>query len=239
MRTAGIDLAADVSRTAVAVIEWSPLPTVLDVQVGVGDEQVLDAIRSSDKAGIDCPLGWPEPYLDLVAQHRIGHVPTADTGIAWRRTMARRTTDEHVATVTGLYPLSVSTDRIGVVALRAAVLLGQLAAEGKPVDRTGDGVVVEVYPAAALKTWGMVHRGYKGKPLDHLVEHLPFEVPDVCRTSDHAFDAVMCALVARAAAVGLVEKVPAEVRETAKKEGWIAIPVGSLTDLLGAAATRR
>jgi hypothetical protein len=42
-----------------------------------------------------------------------------------------------------------------------AGLLGRLAAAGQPVDRSGAGVVVEVYPAASLKQWGLTYRRYK------------------------------------------------------------------------------
>jgi hypothetical protein len=51
-------------------------------------------------------------------------------------------------------PLSVATNRIGLAATRCAGLLARLAADGRPVDRAGTGVVVEVYPAAALKLAG-------------------------------------------------------------------------------------
>ena len=47
---------------------------------------------------------------------------------------------------TGLTPLSVAADRIGLTAMRAAGTLSRLAAEGRPVDRAGNGIVVEVYP---------------------------------------------------------------------------------------------
>src|SRR5437879_3961538 len=50
---------------------------------------------------------------------------------------------------------------IGQVALRCAVLLAKLDASGRPVDRSGAGAVVEVYPAASLRGWGLRHRGYK------------------------------------------------------------------------------
>jgi hypothetical protein len=61
----------------------------------------------------------------------------------------------------GLVPLSVSADRIAHVALRCAVLLAELDASGRPVDRSGSGHVVEVYPAASLRRWGLDHPGYK------------------------------------------------------------------------------
>jgi hypothetical protein len=55
-----------------------------------------------------------------------------------------------VANRVGRAPLSVSTDLIGVVALRAALLLDPYAraTKRKPVRRDGLGPVAEVYPAA-------------------------------------------------------------------------------------------
>ena len=45
-----------------------------------------------------------------------------------------------------------------------------------------------------------------------------------CEKSDHAFDALVCALVARAAAIGLTASPTEGDREAARVEGWIAIP---------------
>ena len=98
--------------------------------------------------------------------------------------------------------------------MRCAGLLAQLAAEGGSVDRSGAGVVVEVYPAAALKHWGLPFRGYKaaanaavrGEVVDRLAAATPWLRFDAyepaCRQSDLALDAVVAALNARAAAVG-------------------------------------
>ena len=58
-------------------------------------------------------------------------------------------------------PLSVSADKIAHVALRCAVLLARLDAAGHPVDRSSAGPVVEVYPAASLRSWGLYRPGYK------------------------------------------------------------------------------
>jgi hypothetical protein len=128
--------------------------------------------------------------------------------------------------------------------MRAAGLLGALAAAGTPVDRA-DGTVVEAYPAAALKRWGLPHRCYKraenqsalGALVDALLAalpdlHLPAEQDALCRASDDALDAVVCALIARAAALGLTDAPPPELRALAEREGWIAVPGCSLRDLL-------
>jgi hypothetical protein len=109
--------------------------------------------------------------------------------------------------------------------------------------------VVEVYPAVALAVWGLPHRGYKGGDvasravLAGLVAavgegcrglEVPAEVEDRCRVSDHAFDALVAALVARAAFLGLVGRPGPEDAVAAREEGWIAVPRGgSLGQLVG------
>ena len=50
--------------------------------------------------------------------------------------------------------------------------------------------------------------------------------------SDDALDAVLCALIARAAALGLTVPPPDQDRERARAEGWIHLPRrGSLGEL--------
>jgi predicted RNase H-like nuclease len=161
-------------------------------------------------------------------------------------------TDEVVHQRVGVLPLSVSSDRIGVTAMRCAGLLDALAAAGDPVDRDGRGRVVEVYPAAALKQWGLAHHGYKSsaapakaqqarvQALDQLRAALPTLVLDHstierCQDSHDAFDALVCALIARAAARGLT-RMPGPDAETerARIEGWIHLPDGDMSRLQGA-----
>lgn len=128
--------------------------------------------------------------------------------------------------------------------MRCAGLLGRLAAAGQPVDRSGAGVVVEVYPAAALKHWGLTYRSYKGTAnttvRQQLVDTLTAAAPwlslgdheQACRRSDHALDAVIAAINARSAAVGLTATPAAEQLDAARTEGWIALPTGNLADLV-------
>jgi hypothetical protein len=138
-------------------------------------------------------------------------------------------------------PLSVSTDKLGVTAMRCAHLLHRWSA-GKAIDRTGRGRFVEVYPAAALARWGLAASGYKGGrnrgALGDLVAKLCAALPSlqldatargVCAASDDAFDALVAALVGRAASLGLTDGPPQGLRMQAAEEGWIHLPVrGSL-----------
>jgi len=49
-----------------------------------------------------------------------------------------------------------------------------------------------------------------------------------CRQSDHVLDAVVAALVARAAALGHTSAPPMRLEVFAAREGWIALPKESL-----------
>lgn len=232
MRTVGIDLSAEPARTAVATIEWdASRPRVTHVRLGADDQQLLSAVQGAGGVGVDCPLGWPDRFVDFVVAHREGAVPAGElTGLALRRTLLRRATDTHVAATFGVVPMSVSADRIGSVAMRAAGLLAALGS----VDRSGSDVVMEVYPAAALKVWGLAHRGYKADPTAH-VDALGIEwgaFRDLACRSDHVLDAVVCALVARAARVGCTDGPPPELLAQARTEGWIHVPTCSLEELL-------
>jgi predicted nuclease with RNAse H fold len=102
--------------------------------------------------------------------------------------------------------------------MRAAGILSRLAAEGRPVDRAGNGIVVEVYPAASLRCWGLPFRGDKGGKrraarealIGALLERTPWldlrAYVDLWAASDDALDAVIAALTSRAAA--LSKRVP-------------------------------
>ena len=127
MLTVGVDLAAEPKKTAMAPIDWSPSnATVVGLQVGVRDEPIVDAAADCVKVGIDCPLGWPVPFVQFISSHHDGHVvvPAGVEGLVWRRQLAFRTTDAAVRELTGLrlIPLSVAADRIGHTVMRCAAL---------------------------------------------------------------------------------------------------------------------
>lgn len=254
MHTVGVDLAAEAASTALAVLDWpgDDPPRLTALTVGVDDHALRAALADADKAGVDCPLGWPDPFVTFVSAHHHGHVlPPADLdGLAWRRTLSRRATDHDVHRATGLAPMAVAADRIAAVAMRGAGLLGALHADGRSVDRAGSGVVVECYPAAALKVWGLPFRSYKRAAglaaLDGLVTGVLRRLPrldlgpheTLLRESDDAFDAFVCALVARAAAQGRGSAPPHGLREIAAREGWIVLPQCGLEELAGSRKPR-
>ncbi|GAA2374727.1 DUF429 domain-containing protein [Dactylosporangium salmoneum] len=241
MRTAGVDLAAADERTALAVIEWSPGRAVLrDLRLGVSDADIVAAVPTCAKTGIDCALGWPEPFIRLLVAHRAGHaadLPSPGGGAAWRRAMVYRTTDEVIRADFGLIPLSVSADRLAHAAMRCAAILATLAAAGVDVDRSGAGAIVEAYPAVALRRWDLTHRGYKGRH-DPLVDALRARAwldlgghEPLMRASHDAFDAVIAALTARAAALGRATRPGPAQLAPARVEGWIAVPTADLDEL--------
>ncbi|WP_275793470.1 DUF429 domain-containing protein [Prescottella equi] len=245
MRTVGIDLAAEPAKTAVATIDWGDRSArVVGLKLGATNDDLVEAVRGADRSGIDAPFGWPDAFVDFVLAHhnREQRRELELSNRAGRLPLVRRRTDRVVHVVTGIVPLSVSADLIAHVALRCAGLLAWLEVAGVGVDRV-DGPVIEVYPAAALQQWGLPFRGYKGsanrEKLAQLVASLDEATPyldladfrGACEASDDAFDAVVAAVIARAAAVGRTRLPNGVDAEVAGREGWIHLPMGPLPAL--------
>jgi predicted nuclease with RNAse H fold len=238
--TVGVDLAAEPKNTAIAVLDWGATSCRISaLTADVDDDAVVAATRGAAKVGLDCPLGWPDEFVAFVVAHRDGHVtvPPEVPGNVWRQPLANRLTDLAVRErLPGLVPMSVSADRIARPAMRAAALLSRLAADGHCVDRAGSGLVVEAYPAASLKRWGLLARSYKGPANLTALSGLAAVVlrqadwldlgehHDRFTTSDHCFDAVIAGLTARAAALGLTHPPGPAEAAAAGREGWIAVP---------------
>lgn len=248
--TVGVDLAAEPKGTAVARIQWSSgVARVSNLKCPADDETVLKTIQAGDLVGVDCALGWPDPFVDFVSRHRAGRIRVEDgAGANWRRRLTNRTTDlacveytrDHADRI--VRPLSVSADLLGHTALRAAVLLAGLEAD-VVVDRSGEsGSLAEVYPAACLALWRIEPRSYKGANrhrLNEVVDALLAaaswldlgEHQEQVRTSDHCFDAVVAALGARAVQIERSTGPTRDQLEIAQREGWIRLPTCALADL--------
>lgn len=246
--TLGVDLAAQPATTALCALEWNAGRAVVrDLRVGVDDDDLRRAIANADSVGIDAPFGWPLAFARAVAAwERRESWPAAAP-----RELRYRTTDLYVQEVTGLWPLSPSSDRIAACAWRAAGLLTALGVR----DRLGGERVVEVYPAAALKIWELPYRGYKsGRGPNAAVAALADELRSRtegwlllteeewgrCRTLHHLLDGVVCALLARAAMCDEVLPPPPGREEQVAAEGWIHLPKpGSLGRLTSSPARSR
>ena len=224
MRTLGIDLASQPKFTGACMIEWcGGRASAVLVSALLDDALLTQLAADADVVAVDAPLGWPSEFVAAVAAHHRGQPwPAADL-----LSLRYRLTDLTVASMTGVRPLSVSSDLIGVCAFRAA-RLGFSA--------------VEVYPAGALRMWGLPATGYKGvrgapvraEIVQGLVRRCPWLTGDSVglRRRDHDLDALLCALVARAVATGRTHLPPPDMEETTKREGWIHLPSCRLEDLV-------
>ncbi len=235
MITVGVDLAAAERNTALCVVDWDARSGV-ELSVGVDDAAIVEAALRSVRCGIDAPFGYPAAFAEFVARHAGGggSLPAGHT-----ETYRLRATDIEVWRRHGKRPLSVSTDLIGVTALRCARIEGLVAeATGTPPDRTGETLLAEVYPAASLAAWGLVSVGYKRRTaesralLAQLADAVQVRFPVMCgddqrrllAESDHAFDALVAAVTAREVALGRTARVPGALRDVAAEEGWIHVP---------------
>ncbi|MDN4643783.1 DUF429 domain-containing protein [Arthrobacter sp. PsM3] len=248
MRTLGVDLAAAAKKTAAAVIEWGDgTARLAHLVLGVGDEEIVRLFGSSDMTGIDCPVGWPDAFLPFLAGHLAFDThPVLDfDGIEGRRLLAYRDTDRFVTAATGLIPLSVSADRLAHPAMRCAVIQAKISRDHGPQARDGSSRLAEVYPAASLKSWGLLARGYKGRGgtekerlalvLDALTKAAPWldlaGFDDQLAGSDDMFDALIASLTARAVALGKTLRPDDGHAKAARTEGWIHLPAGGLDGL--------
>lgn len=241
MRTLGIDLASQPDKTAGCLVQWASKGKaggVLRLEVGLDDAAVLELIHEADATGLDCPLGWPDAFVALIAGHH-GH-DALSTPQLWtpprRDELRYRLTDEVVAQITGRRPLSVSTDLIGVPALRCTGLLSALGVR----DRAGGEHIWEVYPAAALSVWGLRSRGYKGSKnlalrrellRDLLATHPGLEIDEyqraLCERQDDALDALVAAILTREAEAGRYHRPTPAQAERARREGWVVVPLAA------------
>lgn len=270
VRIVGVDLAAQPGDTAYCVItvnEGQSTIVVASPRSGedATDANLVDAFQGTARIGIDAPFGWPVEFIAALPKHRDHGSWPADDPEAYApkdstieyRSLKYRGTDLHVWANTGKKPLSVTTDYISAVAMRAAALLSRANADlGLDVDRSGrTGRFVEVYPAAALARWNIKtssgpKRSYKTnakereRVLREITEHLdgwPQGSAELWNTS-HKVDSLVSALVTLMAELDhrlslpkedrLIEPIPAGCEALAKMEGWIALPRSfSLRDL--------
>ena len=228
MITLCIDLSSQPDDTAACMIDWhNDGHAIARVATLHCDDAILDTlVRGAEAIGIDAPFGWPEAFVEAVGQWNA----TTWDDHSFQKNLRLRLTDQFVHATNRLTPLSFSTDRIALPAMRAMALL----ARHKVADRSGDGRFFEVYPAGSLKRWNLDHQSYKKQEnllkrrglLAQLRAALPsLSVGEAYADTDHAFDALIASLTTRAAATGKTLGVPTDQRGVASREGWIHLPV--------------
>jgi hypothetical protein len=252
-RTAGIDLASQPEDTGLCVIDWATRPAFVreEDRPELGDDALLDVLADERvvKVAIDAPFGFPMAFVDALTTYQAGGSWLAlDHG-----ELRFRATEHALKMLPKVQPLSPITDQLVWPAMRCARLLSTYALrQGTPVDRAGSGTVVEVYPAAALRIWGIyptdaeaTAASYKGngpqrreqrmKIVDALqqrtsgVLELQDQLVQRCIDDDDQLDALICAVIARAVVNGNVQPIPEGSKWAATREGWIAIPRDDIT----------
>ena len=243
MISAGIDLAAEPKGTALALIEFSNNKAKLSyLEQGLDDQALITQTQNADKVGIDCAFGWPIQFARFINNHQdLANTELINGGMDFRRVLSFRETDREIKKLTGRWPLSVSTDRLGLTAMRCAGLLSKYQAKGTEIDRAGSKLLVEVYPGATLRNWKFDTTGYRvnKEPRAELLRKLEAQATwlDVSsfRTqmveSADCFDAVVAALAARAVYQGNYSKPTSEQLKSARVEGWICLPADELINL--------
>lgn len=204
----------------------------------------------------DAPLGWPRAMTEALSGHHAGGVIQCQA-----RDMFRRRTDQEVhRRFGGRPPLAVGADWIAWTAHSALRDLHTIREElrtrhqreltlaWKPTEVNGI-QVIEVYPAATLRTYSPSDSRYKavlkdaksgekipkdvvGQLLDRLVSvvrrhsGMNLALADSIRKrmleTDHIFDAVLCCVAAADFLRGNVYAPDGEEEvRIARKEGWI------------------
>lgn len=238
MVTWGLDLSTDPRKCAAVAIRWDAgRPHVLEVRKRLTPAMIVDLITSRDaQFAVDVPFGWPDAFIGFVTAHRDqAQRPPGDRD-AWRKeTLARRATDDRLLRY-GALPLPAAFDRLGKTAVMWSAIEFDLGEAGIRLDRSGiTGRVCETYPSAALAAWRLP----KAKPsLEFIRQAFPFltignDCASELSTGEDARDALVCALVARAAALHLTVLPGDGVVVRARREGWIHVMEQDPRALLG------
>lgn len=179
MQSLGIDLSTDPAKVWLCEIDWGaavprvvaldqatslvdPRPERAATDALVRDEAGLIAALVARLAefepseervvGVDVPFGWPAAFVDAIGDWEAGDL----RGFRKRAELRLRATDRFTQAVSGITPMSVSTDRMGSTAmLWAEVLSTHARSLDRPtVDRArGRDGLAEVYPSTALRMW--------------------------------------------------------------------------------------
>lgn len=235
--TIGVDLAAQSTETAACVVDWgtkrNPKVRAVSVQWPADDDYLVDLITKrlpQARVGIDCPFGWPTSFAVQLHRWSTG----ADWELEYSTKLRLRLTDRLVRrAVKGSKPASVSASWLGATAMHCARLLTKLADSGVEIDRSGTtGRVVEVYPAVARRRWAIVDGYATGSWIPSWLEIEQADRAKITAPREgHCRDALLAALVARAATIGQTRRPSRRQKALANVEGWIHVPCCELAAL--------
>lgn len=245
-RTLGINLSAAAKFTSLVAIEWKDEGAwITEVVVDLEDDELVGYLSSGDRTGVYAPFGWPVAMVEAVASYTNGD----EWQRASRRQFRHRQTESFVHDVLQgeadqeLWPQSVSCDRLALQARRMAQLREQLFTEtGTRFDRAGGDRILEVYTPGASLLWGLASHSENGleippdaseKPGLLFIERIETAAPwlhwkegkrGVCLKHEHTSDALLAALVARAAELNLTIGPENGDLDIARREGWMHLP---------------
>ena len=207
----GIDMSTTPGHTALAAIATSPTrgSELVAAHPKVRHDQLLEVLSTWDYAvaSVDVPFGWPDAFTSVVASHMQGplaSVPAPGTGEAhsWRvRSVALRATDAFVYDLYGVRPMAIGFDKLGATAAAWALIESALGKQG--ISRSGKPRskrrIVETYPAAQLKAWGVPAAKLSPEQLEELAKQHEVRIGghhhDLATSADLR-DAFVCALTA-------------------------------------------
>lgn len=178
---------------------------------------------------LDAPLGWPAALGPYLVQHQAGAPLSIDPNLLFRRE-----TDRVIRQEAGKQSLDVGAVRIARTALAALDLIQSLRINlNKPINllfeppKCNEIGVIEVYPAATLKLYGLQRVGYKKAAAQSVRREIiadlrkMIELPaeqNLLEDDVDTLDAVLCVLAGVDFLKG--EVIFPEEMTLARKEGW-------------------
>jgi predicted nuclease with RNAse H fold len=246
MMTWGVDLSVNLADTGVCALTWERERVVAAFPEARTDDDLVDIVAArGDVVGLDVPLGWPVEFAAAVGRYMAApDAPWTEDPGPFTASYPRLRATDRFATELGrrrgvrIRPMSVAADKLAAPAMKAAWILTAAARRGAVLDRTGiTGRALEAYPAAAVQVWDLRLPAYRNQPVaaqadavaaccEQVAARAGFPITglEAART-DHQLDALLCALVARAARLGMTVPPPAGLQQVAALEGWIHVPV--------------
>ncbi len=229
----GVDFAAKAKDTweAVGTETSKGRLKITEIRGNISDEDLVEIAGAGHQViAIDAPFGWPDGFVSFVETYHMGRTPAPVQQVAFRF----RTTDKGVHDRFHKWPLSVSTDRLGIVAHRLISLLSRLTdCDIPPFWKNGrTTTIIEVYPAATLLARGLSPKGYKAeakvrrcllRELDAAGLEIPLDLAERCIATDDALDAAVCAWTSYLYYLGETVGPPAGDM-LVRHEGWIFAP---------------